>query len=67
MFKLERRLYQPKELIVKNGGPLAVSICSIYNGLKDGSIPFSVVGNRKLIPYWYVEDLLRNKSVLERF
>jgi hypothetical protein len=64
MFKIEQRLYAPAELIVKNGGPFAVSMSSIYCGIRDGSIPTVVVGHRKLVPYWYIKKLLRNTDAL---
>ncbi|WP_346687069.1 hypothetical protein [Megamonas hypermegale] len=55
---IEKRLYAPKEVIVKNGGIIAMSLSSIYAGMKKGNIPFKQIGNRKLIPYWFLQKLL---------
>ena len=55
---IEKRLYAPKEVIVKNGGIIAMSLSSIYAGMKKGNIPFKQIGNRKLIPYWFLHILL---------
>lgn len=57
---IERRLYSPKEIIVKNGGILSMSLSSVYAGMKKGDIPFKQIGNRKLIPYWFLEKLIEN-------
>ena len=55
---IEKRLYAPKEVIVKNGGILAMSLSALYDGIKKGSIPFKKIGQRKLIPYWFLQKLL---------
>lgn len=59
---IEKRLYAPKEVIVKNGGILAVSLSTVYAGMKKGSIPYLKIGTRKLIPYWYLENLLQRNN-----
>lgn len=59
--KIEKRFYAPKEIIVKNGGILAISISAVYSAMKKGIIPYKTVGSRKLIPYQYLENLLYDK------
>lgn len=56
---IEKRLYAPKECIAKNGGVLAISLSGVYDAINNGTIPIVKVGSRKLIPYWYLESLLR--------
>lgn len=58
---IEKRLYAPKEVIVKNGGILSISLSAVYAGMKKGEIPFKQIGNRKLIPYWFLENLMADK------
>ena len=55
---IEKRLYAPKEVVVKNGGVIAISLSGVYDAISKGTIPTVKVGNRKLIPYWYLESLL---------
>jgi len=55
---IEKRLYAPKECIVKNGGILAISLSSVYAAINKGTIPTVKVGSRRLIPYWYLESLI---------
>ena len=59
---IEKRLYAPKEVIVKNGGILAMSLSAVYAGMKKGNIPFKQIGNRKLIPYWFLEKLMATEN-----
>jgi len=56
---IEKRLYAPKEIIVKNGGALAISLSGVYDAINKGTIPTVKVGNRRLVPYWFLEQLLR--------
>lgn len=56
---IEKRLYAPKECIVKNGGILAISLSGVYDAINKGTIPTVKVGNRRLVPYWFLEQLLR--------
>lgn len=58
---IEKRLYAPKEVIVKNGGILSISLSAVYAGMKNGEIPFKRIDNRKLIPYWFLENLMADK------
>ncbi|WP_405384300.1 hypothetical protein [Phascolarctobacterium sp.] len=53
------RFFNAKELIVKNGGPLPISLSAVYAGIKDGTIPVVTMGKRKLIPKWYIDSLIQ--------
>lgn len=46
----DNRFYSVKEIIVKNGGPLPLSISTVYSAIKAGEIPVKKVGKRMLIP-----------------
>lgn len=48
------RFYSPKDIIVKNGGPLALSRSSIYAAIRKGDIPYRRIGKRILIPGSYL-------------
>ncbi|MBO5168018.1 MAG: hypothetical protein J6B49_02845 [Phascolarctobacterium sp.] len=56
-------LYNAKDVITKNGGPLPISLSCVYAGIRNGSIPSVTIGTRKLIPSWYIEELLNKKSI----
>ena len=53
-----RRFYSPKEIIVKNGGILPMSLSSVYAAIAKGEIPCKIIGHRKLIPGRYLQQLL---------
>lgn len=38
---IEKRLYAPKEVIVKNGGILAMSLSAVYAGMKKVIFPLN--------------------------
>lgn len=63
--QITKRLYAPKEVIVKNGGVLAISLSGVYAAISEGKIPTVKVGNRKLIPWWYLEKLLRKPDSVQ--
>lgn len=52
------RYYSPKDLIVANGGPLALSRSAVYAAIKHGQIPHRKFGKRILIPGTYVLSLI---------
>ena len=53
-----RRFYSPKEIIVKNGGILPMSLSSVYAAIAKGQIPCKTIGHRKLIPGKYLLQLM---------
>lgn len=59
----ERRFYSPKEIIVKNGGILPLSLSSVYAAISNGEIPCKIIGRRKLIPGIYLIKLLQTEQV----
>jgi len=56
--EIEKRLYSPSEVIVKNGGIIDMSISGVYAAIRKGEIPVKKIGKRKLIPYKYLVELL---------
>lgn len=52
------RYYSPKDLIVANGGPLALSRSAVYAAIQKGSIPYRKFGKRILIPGTYVQSII---------
>ena len=60
---IENRLYSPKEVITKNGGIIAISLSALYAAINNGEIPVRVVGKRKLIPGWFLKELITKKPV----
>lgn len=44
MIKFDKQLYRIKELPEKNGGPLPMSLSSIYNACRSGEIPTTKIG-----------------------
>lgn len=44
------RFYSVKEIIVKNGGPLPLSLSAVYSAIRAGDIPVKKIGKRMLIP-----------------
>ncbi len=58
--EIEKRFYAPKEVVVKNGGVLPISLSAVYAGMSKGTIPFKQIGKRKLIPYWYLADIVKD-------
>lgn len=57
-----RRFYSPKEIIVKNGGILPMSLSSVYTAIAKGEIPCKTIGHRKLIPGKYLLQLMDEPS-----
>ncbi len=54
------RLYSPKEIIVKNGGPLPISISTVYKAIKSGELPTKNIRGRKMIPGKFLAKYLEN-------
>ena len=61
--KIEKRYYAAKEVIVRNGGILPMSLSSVYAAIKKGQIPSIKVGKKMMIPYWFLESLLKEPAV----
>ena len=57
-----RRFYSPKEIIVKNGGILPLSLSSVYAAIAKGEIPCKIIGHRKLIPGKFLLQLMDEPS-----
>lgn len=55
----EKRFYSPKELVVRNGGVLPISVSAVYSAIRKNEIPSKRFGNRIMIPGWYIIELLR--------
>tara|TARA_R100000654_G_scaffold21905_1_gene44171 strand:+ start:1266 stop:1478 length:213 start_codon:yes stop_codon:yes gene_type:complete len=55
MFDNEKRLLSVDEF----AGPANISPSSVRRLMKEGTIPFIELGFRKLIPSWYLDDLLK--------
>lgn len=51
------RFFSPTELAAKNGGPLPLSQSFIYECIRTGKIPTVSLGNKKLVPAWFVKQL----------
>ncbi|GEM_PF-5983973 len=54
----KNRLYSPREIIVKNGGVLPVSLAAVYKGIDRGEIKCKTIGKRKMIPGGVLLDLV---------
>lgn len=59
---MEKRMYSPKEVVYSNGGIINMSLSAVYAAMKDGKIPYKSIGKRKLIPYWFLEQLLEKTT-----
>lgn len=57
------KLYNAKDVIAKNGGPLPISLSCVYAGIRNGTIPCVRIGTRKMIPGWYIDKLLKEKDI----
>ena len=57
--KIEERFYAPSEIITKNGGILCLSLSAVYAAIKKGEIPTKEVGKRKMIPYWFLQAIIK--------
>lgn len=53
-----KKLYDLKELLSSNGGPIPLSRSGIYNAAAKGDIPTVKIGSRVFVPSWFVERLL---------
>lgn len=58
----EKRFYSPKEAITANGGPLPISLSSVYKAIRQGEIPIKKIGKRMLIPGTYLIELLNSNG-----
>ena len=58
---IEKRLYAVREVIVKNGGILPMSLSAVYAGIRAGQIPAMRVGKKVMIPCWYLEEIMAQK------
>ena len=56
------RFYSPREVIVKNGGILPLSISTVYAAIQCNDIPSKTMGKRILIPGSYLKRLLDESS-----
>lgn len=56
------RFYSPKEAITTNGGPLPISLSSVYKAIREGEIPVKKIGKRMLIPGSYLLGLLNSNG-----
>lgn len=54
----EKKLYDIKELLSCNGGPLPLSRAGAYNAATKGQIPTVKIGKRVFVPSWYIEKIL---------
>jgi len=59
---IEKRMYDVKEIIVANGGILPLGLSTVYAYMKQGKIPYKKIGDRMLIPFWYLENLLKEDA-----
>ncbi|MEN6566529.1 MAG: hypothetical protein ABFC57_09515 [Veillonellales bacterium] len=59
MFDNAKRLYEIKEVLSINGGPLPISKAGIYLLVSRGEIPSVRLGKRVFIPSYFVEQLLK--------
>lgn len=55
---MEKTLYEIRETLKKNGGPLPMSLAGIYKAVSEGKIPSVKVGRRVFVPSWWVEKML---------
>ena len=56
------RFYSPKDAITTNGGPLPISLSSVYKAIRQGEIPVKRIGKRMLIPGTYLIELLNSNG-----
>lgn len=61
---IEQRFYAVREVIVKNGGILPLSLSAVYAGIRTGQIPAMRVGKKVMIPCWYLEEIMDRKQTV---
>ncbi len=52
----DNRFYSVKEIIVKNGGPLPLSLSAVYSAIRAGDIPVKKIGKRLFISGKYLSE-----------
>jgi hypothetical protein len=55
---IDKKLFDLKELITANGGPIPLSRSGIYSAAAKGLLPTVSIGRRLFVPSWYVDRLL---------
>ena len=58
MSKDTKKLYEIKELLSINGGPLPISRAGLYAAATKNLIPVVKIGRRLFVPSWYIDQLL---------
>lgn len=62
MSKADKKLYEARWLIEKNGGPIPLSLAGLYKAIADKKVPSVSIGRRVFIPSWYVDSLLEKPN-----